>query len=126
MSNFSGKVGNDLDGDGLGDPCDDDDDGDGVNDAVDNCPPGTLADANTNQLDSDGDGLTDVLEAGLGTPLERLIAQQGRYSAELSFFTAKFTQRVDYFRLMRVTGVLDPDLSIGLPMAENHFHGARN
>ena len=28
----------DMDGDGLGDPCDDDDDGDGTDDAVDNCP----------------------------------------------------------------------------------------
>ncbi|MAV76045.1 MAG: hypothetical protein CL691_05445 [Cellvibrionales bacterium] len=70
-----------LDGDALGDACDDDRDGDGalnasdafpddaaettdtdsdtVGDAADNCP----SDANTNQLDSDSDSLGDACDA---------------------------------------------------------------
>ena len=48
----------DLDGDGLGDACDDDDDGDGVKDALDNCP----FTANSNQEDFDGDGIGDVCD----------------------------------------------------------------
>lgn len=47
----------DIDGDGVGDACDDSD-GDGVLDSVDNCP----LDANTDQADSDGDGLGDVCD----------------------------------------------------------------
>ena len=45
-----------IDGDGLGDACDDDIDGDDVPNDGDNCP----IDANTDQIDSDGDGLGDV------------------------------------------------------------------
>ncbi len=48
----------DLDGDGQGDVCDDDDDGDDVADVDDNCP----VVSNSGQEDLDGDGLGDVCD----------------------------------------------------------------
>jgi len=51
----------DLDDDGLGDPCDDDDDGDGVLDDDDNCP----VTANADQQDTDTDGLGDACDVDL-------------------------------------------------------------
>ncbi|MEW5797318.1 MAG: thrombospondin type 3 repeat-containing protein, partial [Candidatus Zixiibacteriota bacterium] len=48
----------DLDNDGVGDLCDDDDDGDTVADATDNCP--TVA--NTDQADLDNDGIGDLCD----------------------------------------------------------------
>lgn len=48
----------DLDGDGLGDVCDDDIDGDGILNDEDNCP----LSANTDQSDVDGDGVGDVCD----------------------------------------------------------------
>lgn len=48
----------DLDGDGVGDACDDDVDGDGTNDAADNCPET----ANMDQADTDGDGEGDACD----------------------------------------------------------------
>lgn len=48
----------DLDGDHLGDVCDDDDDGDGVSDLADNCP--TLV--NPAQANADGDPLGDLCD----------------------------------------------------------------
>ncbi len=48
----------DLDGDGIGDACDDDRDGDGVDDDADNCP----AAANADQADFDGDGIGDACD----------------------------------------------------------------
>ncbi len=48
----------DLDGDGIGDVCDDDIDGDGVVNTVDNCP----VEANADQADADGDGAGDVCD----------------------------------------------------------------
>lgn len=48
----------DMDGDGIGDVCDDDRDGDGVLNRVDNCPDTP----NTNQLDLDRDGIGDVCD----------------------------------------------------------------
>ncbi|WP_010134665.1 thrombospondin type 3 repeat-containing protein, partial [Ochrovirga pacifica] len=44
----------DLDNDGQGDVCDEDDDNDGINDDVDNCP--TVANADQADLDNDGQG----------------------------------------------------------------------
>ncbi len=49
----------DLDGDGQGDACDDDDDGDGVPDAWDNCP----LTPNPDQTDTDGDNQGDACDA---------------------------------------------------------------
>lgn len=57
-------------------------------------------------------------DAGLGTNLERLIARDAQLSAELSITTARFNRNVDYLNLLRVTGVLNPALSIMLPIAE--------
>lgn len=48
----------DLDGDGLGDVCDDDIDGDGVDNGLDNCP----FFANPEQEDADGNGVGDICE----------------------------------------------------------------
>jgi hypothetical protein len=48
----------DLDGDGLGDACDDDIDSDGVLNAVDNCP----FVANPDQVDTDSDGVGDACD----------------------------------------------------------------
>jgi len=48
----------DLDGDGIGDVCDDDLDGDGVLNVDDNCP----STANADQSDIDGDGIGDVCD----------------------------------------------------------------
>jgi len=49
----------DLDGDGIGDACDNDDDGDGVDDGSDNCP---LA-SNPGQEDVDSDGQGDACDS---------------------------------------------------------------
>lgn len=49
---------NDLDGDGVGDACDDDRDGDGVPNEEDNCPDV----ANPDQEDSNGDGVGDACQ----------------------------------------------------------------
>ena len=49
----------DLDGDGIGDACDDDIDGDGDLNPADNCPTTPNAD----QADADGDGLGDVCDS---------------------------------------------------------------
>eukprot|EP00698_Gefionella_okellyi_P003930 TRINITY_DN13646_c0_g1_i1.p1 TRINITY_DN13646_c0_g1~~TRINITY_DN13646_c0_g1_i1.p1 ORF type:complete len:243 (-),score=27.02 TRINITY_DN13646_c0_g1_i1:65-793(-) len=51
-------VGTDTDGDGLADPCDNDDDNDGVPDSTDNCP---LV-ANASQTDADHDGVGDACD----------------------------------------------------------------
>lgn len=50
----------DIDGDGIGDACDDfiDSDNDGIEDTADNCPQN----ANPNQEDTDGDGIGDVCD----------------------------------------------------------------
>lgn len=48
----------DLDGDGVGDACDDDSDNDGVSDIEDNCP----TEVNPDQSDTDGDGLGDACD----------------------------------------------------------------
>lgn len=49
----------DLDGDGLGDVCDDDIDGDGVLNEGDNCPET----ANADQMDVDEDGIGDICDS---------------------------------------------------------------
>ena len=52
----------DLDGDGFGDACDDDDDGDGVVDAGDSCPLGVTGWTSDGTTDLDGDGCRDADE----------------------------------------------------------------
>ncbi len=52
----------DIDGDGIGDVCDDDMDGDGVLNVDDNCPET----ANADQADADGDGDGDVCDEECG------------------------------------------------------------
>lgn len=63
-----------------------------------------------------------AFEAGVGTNLERLIAQDGLLEAELNLATVQFKRNVNYLRLLRVTGSLNPDLSIELPLEEQNFH----
>ena len=53
----------DLDADGVGDVCDDDDDNDGASDLSDNCP----VDANPDQSDLDWDGIGDVCDKSFDT-----------------------------------------------------------
>lgn len=50
----------DVDGDGIGDLCDDDIDGDGISNTEDNCP----YTANAGQEDTDGDGVGDACGGG--------------------------------------------------------------
>lgn len=61
-------------------------------------------------------------DAGLGTKLERLISEDGLLSAELALSAARFNQNIDYLNLLRVTGVLDPNISAALLSAKNNFH----
>ena len=63
-----------------------------------------------------------AFDAGLGTNLERLIAQDELLAAELAISTARFDRNVDYLRLLRVTGTLTPDISARLSSAESNFH----
>jgi outer membrane protein len=55
--------------------------------------------------------------AGLGTNLERLIAQDQVLSAELALTEEQFNHIVDYLRLLRAAGVLDIGLT-ALPQAD--------
>lgn len=66
------RVADDLDADGQGDACDDDDDGDGILDAIDRCPvvgdpsqPDADADGRSDACDDDddGDGVPDGADA---------------------------------------------------------------
>jgi outer membrane protein TolC len=67
-----------------------------------------------------------AFNAGLGTNLERLVAQDALLSAELDLSFARFNRNIDYLRLQRVTGTLAPDLSAWLPSAENDFQEMKN
>ena len=55
--------------------------------------------------------------AGLGTNLERLVAQDQLLSAELGLAEAQYNHTVDYLRLMRQAGWLDVGLR-PLPLEE--------
>ncbi len=65
-------------------------------------------------------------DAGLGNNLARLIAEDDLLSAQLNLSTAKFNRNVDYLNLLRVTGVLNPELSITLSSAESDSHETKN
>lgn len=60
----------DLDGDGVGDPCDPDDDGDGIGDGVDLCPTTNSAD----QSDADGDGRGDRCDTATGATFAQALS----------------------------------------------------
>jgi len=49
----------DLDGDGIGDACEDDTDGDGIPDLIDNCPTDTFSWTSEHDIDHDQDGCRD-------------------------------------------------------------------
>jgi outer membrane protein TolC len=49
--------------------------------------------------------------AGLGTNLERLIAQDQLLSAEMALTEEQFNHTVDYLRLLRTVGLLDMSLT---------------
>ena len=70
-----------LDGDGLGDACDDDIDGDGLPDIEDNCP----AVSNPDQLDLDGNGWGDLCDGGGGASSDRTCGTLG-YPTAVQFF----------------------------------------
>ena len=53
-----------MDGDGIGDVCDDDKDGDTILNDADNCP--TIA--NTDQADADKDGIGDLCDPYFNLP----------------------------------------------------------
>lgn len=57
--------------------------------------------------------------AGLGTNLERLVAQDQLLSAELSLTEKQFNHIVDYLRLLRAVGRLDTSLTPLKPDAKN-------
>ena len=63
--------------------------------------------------------------AGLGTNLQRLIAQDQLLSAELALTEEQFNHIVDYMRLLRVVGVLDIGLH-PLPSADGGDPGTGN
>jgi outer membrane protein TolC len=56
-----------------------------------------------------------AFRAGMGTNLERLVAQDQWLTAELALTSEQFQRSVDYLRLLRVTGVLDVGLTASLP-----------
>lgn len=84
----------DLDGDGIGDACDEDTDGDGINDTnligqpEDNCP----LIANPDQADTDGDGIGDVCDlvndvefsCGVGEQFSPMLASDEDIQAQAS------------------------------------------
>jgi outer membrane protein TolC len=57
--------------------------------------------------------------AGLGTNLQRLIAQDQLLSAELALTEEQFNHIVDYMRLLRVVGLLDVGLTPLAPPADS-------
>jgi outer membrane protein TolC len=58
--------------------------------------------------------------AGLGTNLERLVAQDQQLSAELALTEEQVKHIVDYLRLMRTTGLLDTNLRPLPPAQGSH------
>ena len=74
------------------------------------------------QVKAAKEGLTSAENAysnGLGTNLERMVAQDGLLSANLALSTAQYAQDIDYLTLLRMTGTLSPDLSKDLPSEAN-------
>ncbi|MCU4163424.1 LamG-like jellyroll fold domain-containing protein [Carboxylicivirga caseinilyticus] len=70
----------DMDGDGIGDVCDDDRDGDGIADSIDNCPEV----ANADQEDLDEDGIGDVCDPELPSDLNFAMKLPGGSDGSLS------------------------------------------
>ena len=61
-ANVSNVGQEDLDGDGIGDICDDDKDGDGIDDEIDSCPEGLFGWVSGVDNDNDADGCRDDTE----------------------------------------------------------------
>ncbi len=57
-------------------------------------------------------------DAGVDTSLERLVAEDRLLAAELTLSSAQFNRDLDYMRLLRVTGTLNPALAVVLPSAK--------
>lgn len=74
----------DIDGDGVGDTCDDfnDSDNDGVEDFEDNCPNT----ANPNQEDTDGDGVGDVCDTTVSNKVPCTNGFAGIYPCKITIF----------------------------------------
>ncbi len=107
----------DVDGDGVGDLCDDDIDGDGILNADDNCP---LV-ANTNQSDINGNGIGDVCDyvcnttTALDTPIS--ISAEGNvvYTSSITVVEEGTVTDLDVLITIAHSWTADLDISLTSP-----------
>jgi len=106
-----------LDGDGLGDVCDDDIDGDGVLNDIDNCPDT----ANPDQADADGDGSGDLCDidcdsfTSLETPVAISSGSGATYTAVINIVDDLPIDDVNVTINIDHTWVSDLDVSLQSP-----------